>query len=66
MSTMIIEIYDALREAGASEEKSRSAAQTLANYENRFNKIEIDLAILKWMSGLSLAALISLVLKTFL
>ncbi len=28
MSTMIAELYDALKEAGASEEKARAAAKT--------------------------------------
>ncbi|MEY4210535.1 MAG: hypothetical protein RLZ92_915 [Pseudomonadota bacterium] len=33
---MITELYDALKEAGASEEKSRAAAKALAEYESRF------------------------------
>lgn len=40
MTTMVTELYDALREAGASEEKSRRAAEALANYDDRFNRIE--------------------------
>lgn len=40
MATTVVEIYDALIEAGASEGKARAAASTLANYESRFNKIE--------------------------
>jgi hypothetical protein len=31
MATMIAEVYDALREAGASEEKSRKAAEAVAD-----------------------------------
>ncbi len=62
---MIIEVYDALREAGASDEKSRAAASALANYENRFQKLEVDNAVLKWMVGANLALTISLVAKTF-
>jgi hypothetical protein len=51
MSTMISEVYDALKEAGASEEKARKAAEAIAAYENRFAKIEADLMLLKWMVG---------------
>jgi tetrahydromethanopterin S-methyltransferase subunit G len=40
MSTMISEVYDALKEAGASEEKARKAAEALASYENRFTQLD--------------------------
>jgi hypothetical protein len=51
MATMISEVYDALKEAGASEEKARKAAEAVAAYENRFTKIGADLMLLKWMAG---------------
>jgi hypothetical protein len=47
MATTISAVYDALREAGTSEEKARKAAETLANYDDCFAKIETDLAVLK-------------------
>jgi len=62
---MIVEVYEALRDAGASEEKSQSAAKAIADYDSRFNKIESDLQILKWMLGAVLAGVVSLVLKSF-
>jgi hypothetical protein len=31
---MITELYDALKDAGATEEKARKAAETVAAYEN--------------------------------
>jgi len=65
MSTMISEVYDALKDAGASEEKARKAAEVLANYENRFNKLESDHAVLKWMIGFNLAISAALLLKSF-
>jgi hypothetical protein len=40
MSKMIFEVDDALREAGASEEKARKAAEALAGYENRFTQLD--------------------------
>lgn len=72
MSTMIAELYDALKEAGASEEKARAAAKTMADYDSRFNKIDQDLAllkaettVLKWMLGFLVAGMVSLLFKAF-
>ena len=48
MTTMITEIYEALKEAGASEEKAKSAAEAVATYEERFGRIERRLGILTW------------------
>ncbi|MCG8328676.1 MAG: hypothetical protein MI974_13380 [Chitinophagales bacterium] len=67
MSIMIVDLYHALKEAGASEEKAMKAAQELATYENRLNKIEQDLAVLKWMVGFNMAFSITtlfLIVKT--
>ena len=66
MATMVVEIYDALIEAGASEGKARAAASTLANYESRFNKIETELTLLKWMVGVNIGLTIAIVSKLFL
>jgi hypothetical protein len=52
-----------LKEAGASDEKARAAAQALANYDNRFSKIEADLLVLKWMVGAILAGVASLAIR---
>ena len=65
MATLLVEVYDALKDAGASEDKARAAATATANYESRFNKIEGDLLVLKWMTGAILAGVVSLVLKAF-
>ena len=65
MATMVVEVYDALRDAGASEEKSRAAATAVANYETRFNKVEADLLVVKWMLGMVVAGVASLVAKAF-
>lgn len=65
MSTMISEVYDALKEAGASEEKAKAAAQALANYENRFASIDTDLVLLKWMVGFNLAFTMTILWKLF-
>lgn len=72
MSTMISEVYDALKEAGASEEKARKAAEAIAGYENRFAKIDERFAImdgrlvlLQWMLGFNLAMTIAILWKVF-
>jgi hypothetical protein len=65
MAVMLSKTYDALISAGAPEEKARAAAEELAAYETRFAKIETDLAVLKWMVGVNLAASLSLVIKAF-
>jgi hypothetical protein len=65
MAVMLSKTYDALVAAGAPDEKARAAAEELAAYENRFAKIETDLAVLKWMVGVNLAASLSLVIKAF-
>ena len=65
MATMISEVYDALKEAGASEEKARKAAEAIASYENRFSKIESDLLVLKWMVGYLVASTTAILWKVF-
>jgi hypothetical protein len=65
MAVMLSKTYDALIAAGAPDDKARAAAEELAAYESRFAKIETDLAVLKWMVGVNLAASLSLVIKAF-
>jgi len=48
-------------DAGADEEKARKAAETVAAYENRFAKIELDLGILKGMVGFNSAGTVALI-----
>jgi len=62
---MIVEVYDALTAAGAPEEKARAAAKAIADYDSRFNKIEIDLSVLKWMVAFNLAFTMSILWKVF-
>jgi hypothetical protein len=65
MATMLGNIYAALVEAGASEEKAQKAAEELANYDSRFSRIEGELLLLKWMSGTTLALVVAVLLKLF-
>jgi hypothetical protein len=66
MTTMIVEVYDAFLSAGAPDDKARAAARAIADYDSRFNKIEADLLVLKWMTGAVVAGVVSLVLKAFI
>jgi hypothetical protein len=51
MTTIIAEVFDALKEAGASDERARKAAETLANYDNQFAEIRTGLKVHRWMFG---------------
>ena len=50
MTTMVAELYDALLAAGSPEDKARKAAEAMAGYEayeQRFVRVEADIAQLK-------------------
>ena len=66
MAIMLSKTYEAFRAAGAPDDKARDAAVEIATYENRLANIEADVRLLKWMVGLVLAGVLSLVVKTFL
>jgi hypothetical protein len=54
MALMLSSLYDALLEAGASEEKARKAAEEAASYEIRFQTLERKLDVLTWMVSFNL------------
>lgn len=80
MATMISEVYDAFIASGAPEDKAREAAEAMAAYDGRFNKIEGDLGmirgdinmirgdvnLLKWMNGITWALCFGILFKLFL
>ena len=49
MPLMLSELYDALLEAGASEEKARKAAEAVAAYDNRPAAMARTLAVHTYM-----------------
>jgi hypothetical protein len=63
MALMIAEVYDALRSAGADDEKARAAAIALADNDNAFVAIRQPLRVLEWAVGANTVMLIGLVLK---
>jgi hypothetical protein len=69
---MISEVYDAFIAAGTPEDKARKAAETLANYDNRFSridgailKVESELLLLKWMVGFAIALNVAIPTRAF-
>jgi hypothetical protein len=69
---MISEVYDAFIAAGAPEDKARKAAETLANYDNRFSridgavlKLESELVLVKWMVGFAVALDVAILTRLF-
>lgn len=73
---MIVEVYDAFKSAGATEEKASAAAKAIADYNNRFNKVETEpgtnggeLSALKMMVGITIAlnmAIIGLIVNAII
>lgn len=65
MTILVSEVYDAFREAGVSEEKSRAAASALASYEHRFAAIERRLAVVQWMCASIIAGVAAIIINDF-
>jgi len=65
MTTMIAEVYDALRDAGADDEKARAAAQAIAEYSRDIGEIKATMTLLKWMLGTNLAFTLAIVWRVF-
>jgi hypothetical protein len=79
MTTVIVELYEALRAAGAPEDKAQAAARTHANHERRFDHIDTELAtfrgeikalegqmvMVKWIAGGNFVGVLAPVLRTF-
>jgi hypothetical protein len=73
MATMISEVYDAFIASGPPEDKARKAAEAMAAYDGHFNKIEVDLGmirgdinLLKWMNGITWALCVGILFRLFL
>ena len=69
---MIEELYDALKEAGAIDEKARAAAKAMASFETRFPnmdhrfiQIEGTQRLHSWMLGTLIALNIAILFRVF-
>ena len=72
MTTMISELYEALKEADVSDATARKAAEAVAAYEARFASLDLKiermdgrLTLIQWMLALLIGGVASLVLKAF-
>jgi hypothetical protein len=61
---MIYEIYDALKSAGAPDNKAKEAARAVAELQqtDRFTRIESDIRLIKWMLGVLITMNIGIIL----
>ena len=68
MTTMISEVYSAFRKAGVPEEDARQAAEALSAEslatKSDISGIKQELAIIKWMLGIVIAAQIVPLIKS--
>lgn len=62
---MISEVDDALKEAGASEDKARRAAETLAGYKKEFADVRSVQRLHSWMLGTLIAMQTAILFKLF-
>ena len=74
MSKAVLEIYEALKLAGVPEGKAQAAAKAVAELsqedslspiENGLVEIKGEIKLIKWMLGLIIAGILSLILKTY-
>ena len=63
MARMIAEVYDALKSAGADDEKARAAAIALAETDTIMTDIRPGVRVLEWAVGANTVMLVGLVLK---
>ena len=55
MTTMIAEVYDAFKSAGAEEDKALAAASAIADYQKDIAELRGDVKLIKWIVGFNLA-----------
>ena len=73
---MISELYEALINAGATEEKAKEAAVALSaenlatkkdidEVRGHIHRLELNMAVLKWMMGATLTGVAAIIVKIF-
>jgi len=70
-----LELVDRLKTAGIPQEQAEAIVRVIAEAQNRLvtkddleialSPLKTDLAVLKWMMGILIAGVLSIVLKTF-
>ena len=66
MTVMVTEVYDALIDAGATEAKSRKAAEAIAAYDSRLAAIDTRLSVLTWMVATNIGMTLAIFVKLFI
>ncbi len=73
MSKAVLELHEALKLAGVPEDKAKASAKAVAELsqedilspiENELIEIKGEIKLIKWMLGLIIAGILSLILKT--
>ena len=62
MTTIIAEVYDAFRSAGAEEDKARAAASAIADNKRDIADLKGDVKLIKWIVGFNLAFSVTVVM----
>lgn len=65
MTMMLTEVYDALKDVGANEDKARRAAEALADYQRDISELRGDTRLLKWIASTNLAFTMAILWKVF-
>ena len=72
MAMMLSRTYEALKAAGAPDDKAREAAEEIAGFENRLisidnrlSRLEAQFSMLQWMVGITLAATLAVLWRVF-
>jgi len=74
MSKAVLELYEALKLAGVPDDKAQASAKEVAELsqedilsriENGLIEIKGEIKLIKWMSGLIIAGILSLILKAY-
>ena len=65
MATMNAEVYDALKSAGADDEKARRAAESVASYDKDVSDIKATLRLHSWMLAVIIAVTVVPFIKAF-
>ena len=62
MATIIAEVYDAFKSAGAQDDKALAAASAIADYQRDIAELRGDVKLIKWIVGFNLAFSVAIVM----
>jgi hypothetical protein len=72
MTTMITEVYDAFKSAGAEDQKARKAAEALSNHQDEITILKIDvstiksdLSVIRWIQGIGFSTVLAMLIPMF-